>query len=60
MSRKFSIGNVASRSCLAARGASTRAPNCRALSISAASCGGEPEGGGIEDGRVGIVLVEIA
>ena len=37
MSRKFSIGKVASRSCWAARGASTRAPNRRALSISAAS-----------------------
>ena len=34
MSRKFSIGKVASRSCLAARGASTRAPKRRALAIS--------------------------
>ena len=36
MSRKFSIGKVASRSCLAARGASLALPKRRALPISSA------------------------
>ena len=54
MSRKFSIGNVASRSCCAARGASTRAPNARASRSDPASLGIKPERVGIEDRRIGI------
>ncbi len=59
MSRKFSIGKVASRSCLAARGASTRLPKRRAFASSSAWRVCQPECIGREQRRVGVDLVDI-
>src|SRR5262245_41040810 len=50
MSRKFASGKLASRSCWAARGASTRRPKRRAASISAASLGGKRNAAGSKIG----------
>ena len=59
MSRKFSIGKVASRSCCAARGAEHARAEAARLVDQRGLLVAEPKGVGREDRRVAVVRVEV-